>query len=110
MDLLVPAIKILSNIFFNNFFFFADDEQSESYNYVSCFCGKPYAKRPMIECSRCLTWLHLTCVKVKKNNIPEVFYCLTCRTSSNPDTDSQSPTPAPVNIESIEKKSKRSTL
>lgn len=67
----------------------------------------------MIECSRCLTWLHLTCVKVKKNNIPEVFYCVTCRKNSNPDTDSQSPTPTPSAtfiVETNEKKRKRSTL
>ena len=26
---------------------------------VTCYCGRPFAGRPMIECTRCLTWVHL---------------------------------------------------
>lgn len=33
----------------------------------------------MIECSQCGTWIHLSCAKVKKNNVPDVFYCQKCR-------------------------------
>jgi hypothetical protein len=49
-----------------------DDEDSDSFNLVTCFCGKPFAGRPMIECLECLTWIHLSCARIKKNNIPEV--------------------------------------
>jgi hypothetical protein len=35
--------------------------------------------RPMIECSGCLTWLHMSCAKVKRKNIPEFYYCDTCK-------------------------------
>jgi hypothetical protein len=52
---------------------------SESWNLVTCYCGRPYAGRPMIECSNCLTWVHLYCARVKKTNIPEVFYCQACK-------------------------------
>ncbi|XP_068917488.1 PHD finger protein 23A-like isoform X3 [Tenebrio molitor] len=48
-----------------------DDEDSDSFNLVTCFCGKPFAGRPMIECLECLTWIHLSCARIKKNNIPE---------------------------------------
>lgn len=34
----------------------------------------------MIECSKCLTWLHFSCAKVKKNHIPDVFICIKCTT------------------------------
>lgn len=33
----------------------------------------------MIECSSCLTWLHMSCAKVKRKNIPEFYYCDSCK-------------------------------
>lgn len=54
-----------------------DDEDSDSFNLVTCFCGKPFAGRPMIECLECLTWIHLSCARIKKNNIPEVSHFYT---------------------------------
>lgn len=50
----------------------------DSYDLVTCFCQKPFAGRPMIECSSCLTWLHLRCVKIKKTEIPDIFICPSC--------------------------------
>lgn len=54
------------------------DIDADSYNLITCYCGKPYAARPMIECSQCLTWLHLSCAKIKRKNIPEIFICVKC--------------------------------
>lgn len=54
-------------------------EDGDSFNSVTCFCGKPFAGRPMIECSGCLTWLHMSCAKVKRKNIPEFYYCDSCK-------------------------------
>lgn len=54
-------------------------EDGDSFNSVTCFCGKPFAGRPMIECSSCLTWLHMSCAKVKRKNIPEFYYCDNCK-------------------------------
>lgn len=56
-------------------------EESDSFNSVTCFCGKPFAGRPMIECSGCLLWLHMSCAKVKRKNIPEFYYCEGCKGS-----------------------------
>lgn len=58
-----------------------DNEDGDSFNSVTCFCGKPFAGRPMIECSACLTWLHMSCVKVKRKNIPEFYYCDNCKSN-----------------------------
>lgn len=49
-----------------------ETDDSDSYDLVTCFCGKPFAGRPMIECSKCFTWIHLTCARIKKSNIPDV--------------------------------------
>lgn len=48
---------------------------------VTCYCGKPYAARPMIECSKCLTWVHLFCAKIKRRHIPDIFICVKCNTN-----------------------------
>ncbi|XP_044742073.1 rho GTPase-activating protein gacZ-like [Chrysoperla carnea] len=61
---------------------------SESYDLVTCYCNKPFAGRPMIECSNCLTWVHLSCAKIRKKHIPEVFYCAICKSSGNQNISS----------------------
>jgi len=55
----------------------ADDDEE-----VTCYCKKPYAGRPMIECSSCSTWVHLACAKVKRTAIPDMWYCALCKTKS----------------------------
>jgi len=46
---------------------------------VTCYCGKPFAGRPMIECSKCLTWVHLKCAGLRKTNIPDTWHCTKCK-------------------------------
>uniref|UniRef100_A0A8C9B6S7 PHD finger protein 13 n=1 Tax=Phocoena sinus TaxID=42100 RepID=A0A8C9B6S7_PHOSS len=49
------------------------DSDDDSWDLVTCFCMKPFAGRPMIECNECHTWIHLSCAKIRKSNVPEVF-------------------------------------
>eukprot|EP00795_Rhopilema_esculentum_P013020 gene13020-3790_t len=55
------------------------DSDDESWDLVTCFCMKPFAGRPMIECSICQIWVHLSCAKIRRSNIPELFICPKCR-------------------------------
>jgi hypothetical protein len=57
------------------------------YFQVTCYCGRPFAGRPMIECSRCLTWLHLKCAKLTRQRIPETWFCQRCKTLKGNDDD-----------------------
>ncbi|XP_054031801.1 PHD finger protein 13 [Dryobates pubescens] len=57
------------------------DSDDDSWDLVTCFCMKPFAGRPMIECSECHTWIHLSCAKIRKSNVPEVYVCQKCRDS-----------------------------
>lgn len=54
-------------------------DDDEGWNTVTCFCGKPFAGRPMIECSGCYTWIHIKCARLKRTHIPEIWYCSKCR-------------------------------
>ncbi|XP_032227175.1 PHD finger protein 13 isoform X2 [Nematostella vectensis] len=51
----------------------------ESWDKITCYCCKPFAGRPMIECSECLTWIHLSCAKIRRSNVPDTFICQKCR-------------------------------
>ncbi|XP_042615846.1 PHD finger protein 23B-like isoform X3 [Cyprinus carpio] len=53
----------------------------DSWDLITCYCGKPFAGRPMIECSQCSVWVHLSCAKIKKSNVPDIFNCHKCRDS-----------------------------
>jgi len=55
-----------------------DDDQDQ----VTCYCRKPFGGRPMIECSSCLTWVHISCAKVKRTAIPDTWHCAMCKTKS----------------------------
>ncbi|RXM91538.1 PHD finger protein 13, partial [Acipenser ruthenus] len=57
------------------------DSDDDSWNLVTCFCTKPFAGRPMIECNECNTWIHLSCAKIRKSNVPEEYVCQQCRDS-----------------------------
>lgn len=54
----------------------------ESWNLVTCYCGRPFAGRPMIECSKCLTWIHLYCARIKKDSVPDYFLCQICKSKT----------------------------
>ncbi|KAF6216536.1 hypothetical protein GE061_000879 [Apolygus lucorum] len=56
-----------------------DISSDDSYDLVTCFCQKPFAGRPMIECSSCFTWVHLRCAKIKQSEIPDIFICPSCK-------------------------------
>ncbi|KAM4689970.1 PHD finger protein 23 [Rhinophrynus dorsalis] len=51
----------------------------DSWDLVTCYCEKPFAGRPMIECNVCCTWVHLSCAKIRKSNVPDIYYCQKCR-------------------------------
>lgn len=58
---------------------------------ITCYCNRPYAGRPMVECDRCLTWIHITCTNLKRRDrVPEVWNCYKCETLLPPPTNSSS--------------------
>jgi len=55
------------------------EDADDSWDQVTCYCGKPFAGRPMVECSKCLTWLHLKCAGLRRSNIPDTWHCAKCK-------------------------------
>ncbi|XP_076138604.1 PHD finger protein 13-like [Alosa pseudoharengus] len=59
----------------------AKGEDEDSWDLITCFCMKPFAGRPMIECNECGTWVHLSCAKIRRTHVPDIFVCQPCRDS-----------------------------
>ncbi|KAJ2846414.1 hypothetical protein GGI22_006254, partial [Coemansia erecta] len=52
---------------------------------IHCVCGPrhdyPVGERddlPMIQCDNCLLWLHIECVGVDQNDLPNEYFCVRC--------------------------------
>ncbi|CAL8105275.1 unnamed protein product [Orchesella dallaii] len=56
-----------------------EEVDKATYESVTCWCGKPFAGRPMIECDYCLVWYHMSCEQVRRSNIPNHFQCSRCK-------------------------------
>nr|XP_056719521.1 PHD finger protein 23 [Euleptes europaea] len=67
----------------------------DSWDLITCYCQKPFAGRPMIECNQCGTWIHLSCAKIKKTNVPDIFYCQKCKEGSRKQLPPLLPPAAP---------------
>ncbi|KAJ2602936.1 hypothetical protein GGF40_000391 [Coemansia sp. RSA 1286] len=57
---------------------------------IYCHCGprhdRPVGARddlPMIQCDNCLMWLHIECVGIDENNLPDEFFCHRCDRGSS---------------------------
>ncbi|XP_078391833.1 PHD finger protein 23-like [Cetorhinus maximus] len=61
------------------------ESDDDSWGLVTCYCQKPFAGRPMIECNQCNTWIHLSCAKIRKSKVPDVFFCERCRDGKKPN-------------------------
>lgn len=75
------------------------EDADDSWDQVTCYCGKPFAGRPMIECSKCLTWVHLKCAGLRRTNIPDTWHCTKCKpkpTSLNKSDQDQNQHEKPV--------------
>ncbi|KAJ2886112.1 hypothetical protein H4R27_000895 [Coemansia aciculifera] len=52
---------------------------------IHCVCGprhdRPVGERddlPMVQCDNCLLWLHIECVGIDEDNLPEEYFCPRC--------------------------------
>ena len=79
-----PRIQFINTCAFRNLFMTVSfspllPSSRSDYEDITCFCGKPYMGKPMVECSDCLTWMHIKCVGLRKNAIPKDWYCAPCK-------------------------------
>lgn len=47
--------------------------------HVRCICTNIQTDIPMIQCERCRSWLHCSCLKIDPLDIPKNFMCNNCK-------------------------------
>ncbi|KAK9765850.1 SET domain-containing protein 3 [Basidiobolus ranarum] len=53
-------------------------------NIVDCICDHDYSDTgTMILCDLCQNWLHISCVKISENNLPDKYVCPRCTPKTN---------------------------
>jgi cohesin loading factor subunit SCC2 len=54
-----------------------DDEPMEEVN--RCFCGRGNLDTFMVDCDRCHSWYHGSCVTITKDSVPDQWFCDDCK-------------------------------
>ncbi|KAF9961727.1 myeloid lymphoid or mixed-lineage leukemia 5 (trithorax, ) [Mortierella alpina] len=63
-----------------------DDEEG----IIMCVCGSREDEGGMIQCDKCKVWLHLECVDLTENDVPEDFFCPPCQGLPTPSSGGKS--------------------
>ncbi|KAF9135442.1 myeloid lymphoid or mixed-lineage leukemia 5 (trithorax, ) [Mortierella sp. 14UC] len=83
------GIKILEEISEN------DDEEDEEdggdeEGIIMCICGSKEDEGAMVQCDKCEVWLHLECLDLAEDDVPEEYFCPTCQGLPTPSTGGKS--------------------
>jgi hypothetical protein len=44
-----------------------------------CFCGRDNLDTFMVDCDRCHSWFHGSCIGITKDTVPELWFCDDCK-------------------------------
>ncbi|KAF9910267.1 myeloid lymphoid or mixed-lineage leukemia 5 (trithorax, ) [Linnemannia zychae] len=82
------GIKILEEISEN------DDEDEENAGdeegIIMCICGSKEDEGAMVQCDKCEVWLHLECLDLAEDDVPEEYFCPSCQGLPTPSTGGKS--------------------
>ncbi|KAK3848615.1 MAG: hypothetical protein J3R72DRAFT_415947 [Linnemannia gamsii] len=82
------GIKVLEEISEN------DDEEDEEggdeEGIIMCICGSKEDEGAMVQCDKCEVWLHLECLDLAEDDVPEEYFCPTCQGLPTPSTGGKS--------------------
>lgn len=55
-----------------------------------CVCGTKDDEGAMVQCDKCEVWLHLECLDLNEDEVPEEYFCPTCLGLPTPSTGGKS--------------------
>ncbi|KAF9284001.1 hypothetical protein BGZ68_004965 [Mortierella alpina] len=67
-----------------------DEDVDDEEGIIMCVCGSREDEGGMIQCDKCKVWLHLECVDLAENDLPEDFYCPPCQGLPTPSSGGKS--------------------
>ncbi|CAO3574980.1 unnamed protein product [Mortierella alpina] len=67
-----------------------DEDVDDEEGIIMCVCGSREDEGGMIQCDKCKVWLHLECVDLAENDLPEDFFCPPCQGLPTPSSGGKS--------------------
>lgn len=68
----------------------SQDEYDDEDAVIMCICGSKEDEGAMIQCDKCKVWLHMECVDLSEEDIPEDYFCPMCLGLPTPSTAGKS--------------------
>ncbi|KAF9156272.1 myeloid lymphoid or mixed-lineage leukemia 5 (trithorax, ) [Linnemannia schmuckeri] len=67
-----------------------EDEEGDEEGIIMCVCGSKEDEGAMVQCDKCEVWLHLECLNLSEDDVPEEYFCPTCQGLPTPSTGGKS--------------------
>ncbi|KAG0049687.1 hypothetical protein BGZ83_005491 [Gryganskiella cystojenkinii] len=55
-----------------------EEEEEEEEAIIMCVCGTKDDEGAMVQCDKCEVWLHLECLELTEEEVPDEFFCPSC--------------------------------
>ncbi|GJJ69435.1 hypothetical protein EMPS_01781 [Entomortierella parvispora] len=68
----------------------AEDDVEDEEGVIMCVCGTKDDEGAMVQCDKCEVWLHLECLDLTEDEVPEEYFCPTCLGLPTPSTGGKS--------------------
>ncbi|CAO3683851.1 unnamed protein product [Rhizopus stolonifer] len=63
---------------------FEEPKENDDSYVIKCICNSPDEEfGDMVQCDKCLSWLHIDCLKLDKKDLEDSFYCPPCGNTSS---------------------------
>ncbi|KAF9546504.1 hypothetical protein EC957_009718 [Mortierella hygrophila] len=82
------GLKIMDEISENDYE--EEDDGGDEEGIIMCVCGSKEDEGAMIQCDKCEVWLHLECLDLSEDDVPEEYFCPTCQGLPTPSTGGKS--------------------
>ncbi|KAG0003243.1 hypothetical protein BGZ80_002172 [Entomortierella chlamydospora] len=68
----------------------ANVEDEDEEGIIMCVCGSKEDEGAMVQCDDCKVWLHIDCLDLTEEEIPEEYFCPPCMGQPTPSTGGKS--------------------
>jgi len=68
----------------------AEDDAEDEEGVIMCVCGTKDDEGAMVQCDKCEVWLHLECLDLTEDEVPEEYFCPSCLGLPTPSTGGKS--------------------
>ncbi|KAF8970245.1 myeloid lymphoid or mixed-lineage leukemia 5 (trithorax, ) [Entomortierella lignicola] len=68
----------------------SNEEEEDEEGIIMCVCGSKEDEGAMVQCDECKVWLHIDCLDLTEEEIPEEYFCPPCMGQPTPSSGGKS--------------------